>query len=154
VVDYYENQGFALGHYLKVLQDRAYVYGDCWLPHDADNELLSSERTITQQVRAFGYKARVLPRISIASGIEAARAIFPNCYFDQDKCADGLHCLRHYRYDVDPETNQYSNNPLHDWASHGADAFRYLAMALREVVKKPQKEIKPRPRVGAQSWMG
>lgn len=154
IVDYYENQGHALGHYLKILQNRAYVYGDCWLPHDADNELLSSERTITQQVRAFGYKPRVLPRVSIASGIEAARSIFPNCYFDQEKCADGLHCLRHYRYDVDPETQQYSKNPLHDWASHGADAFRYLAMALREVTKKTAKEVKPRPRVGAQSWMG
>lgn len=153
VLDYYENQGYALGHYLKVLQERGYVYGDCWLPHDADNELLASERTIAQQVRAFGYKVRITPKISIAGGIEAARAIFANCYFDQDKCADGLHCLRHYRYDVDPESQQYSKNPLHDWASHGADAFRYLAVAM--MVPKEKKSLKERHKqhVGANSWM-
>ncbi len=154
VVDYYENQGQALGHYLKVLQDRGYLYGDCWLPHDADHELLASERTITQQVRAFGYKTRSVPKVSIASGIEAARSIFPNCYFDQVKCADGLHCLRHYRYDVDPETQQYSKTPLHDWSSHGADAFRYLAVAMRESTKKPATQPKPRPRTGQLQWMG
>lgn len=153
IVDYYENQGEALAHYLKVLQDRGYVYGDCWLPHDADNELLASERTITQQVRAFGYKARITPKVSIASGIEAARSIFPNCYFDEARTADGLHCLRHYRYDVDPDTQAYSKTPLHDWASHGADAFRYLAVALKESVKRPVKQPVARARVGANSWM-
>lgn len=154
IIDYYENQGFALGHYLKVLQDRGYVYGDCWLPHDANNELLASERTVAQQVRAFGYKTRITPKTSIAGGIEAARSIFANCYFDQEKCSQGLHCLRHYRYDVDPETKQFSKNPLHDWASHGADAFRYLAVAM----KTPSKEHEHAPReynphAGGLGWM-
>lgn len=155
VIDYYENQGYALGHYLKVLQDRGYTYGDCWLPHDADNELLASERTITQQVRAFGYKTRSVPKTSIASGIEAARSIFPNVFFDKTKCADGLHCLRHYKYDVDPDTRQYSKVPLHDWASHGADAFRYLAVAMR-APKEAHKPLQKQPIhvPGGDSWMG
>lgn len=138
VIDYYENQGKALGHYLKELQSRPYVYGDCWLPHDANNELLASEQTIAQQCRAFGFNVRVTPKTSVVNGINAARTVFATCWFDAEKCADGLQALRNYRYEVDPDTQQYSTNPLHDWASHGADAFRYFAVSLK-VEAKPAK---------------
>ena len=135
LIDYYENSGHGLAHYMKVLQERPYVYGEHWLPHDAQNKLLASERTIEQQMRAVGHKVRITPKTSIKDGIEAARAIFNRCWFDENKTADGLQCLRHYQYDVDPETKERSMKPLHNWASHGADAFRYLAVGLRE--KKP-----------------
>jgi phage terminase large subunit len=75
-------------------------------------------------------------------------------WFDADKCTDGLNHLRRYRYDVDPETGQFSKEPLHDDASHAADAFRYLAVALRE--KKAAPVMKPtfRPRVsGNNAWL-
>lgn len=153
VIDYYENQGHALAHYLKHLQGKSYVYGDTWLPHDADNELLASERTIAQQARAAGFHVRITPKSSIADGINAARTIFANCWFDAEKCADGIQCLRNYRYEVDPDTQQYSTKPLHDWASHGADAFRYLAVALREPKKRKSEGTKPRMPVGAGGWM-
>lgn len=154
LIDYYENQGQALAHYLKHLQGKAYVYGDTWLPHDAENELLASERTIAQQARAAGFKVRITPKIGIADGINAARTLFANCWFDAEKCADGLQCLRNYRYDVDPDTQQYSKVPLHDWASHGADAFRYFAVALREPKKKQPVKLNGRAGGGNQSWMG
>lgn len=153
VVDYYENNGEALGHYLKVLQARGYVYGDHWLPHDAENELLASERTIAQQMRAAGFTVRITPKVSVADGINAARTLFPNVWFDAEKCAEGLNWLRRYRYDVDPETGQFSPKPLHDEASHAADAFRYLAVALREK-RKPAVNIAFRaPMQGAGAWM-
>lgn len=150
LIDYYENQGHALSHYLKVLQGRSYVYGDCWLPHDAENELLASERTIAQQVRAAGYNVRITPKTSVADGIEAARTFFSSCYFDAEKCADGLQCLRNYRYDVDPETQQYSKFPLHDWASHGADAFRYAAVAM--TIEPTKRTVNRHAAPGG--WMG
>jgi phage terminase large subunit len=153
LIDYYENQGHALAHYLKHLQSKPYVYGDTWLPHDAENELLASERTIAQQARAAGFKVRITPKVSINDGINAARTIFGSCWFDAEKCADGIQCLRNYRYDVDPDTQQFSQKPLHDWASHGADAFRYLAVALREVKQKPQTPKKPVTPLGAGGWM-
>lgn len=136
VIDYYENSGEAIGHYMKHLQSLPYVYGDCWLPHDAENELLASERTISQQMRLAGFKVRITPKVAVNTGIDAARTIFPNVWFDEQKTADGLNCLRHYRYEVDPDTKQYSKNPLHDWASHGADGFRYMAIALKEPKKR------------------
>ena len=154
ILEYYENQGYALAHYLKHLQTRSYVYGDTWLPHDADNELLASERTIAQQARAAGFKVRITPKTSIVVGINAARSIFSNCWFDNEKCADGIQCLRNYCYEVDEETKQYSKEPLHNWASHGADAFRYFAVAIKE--PKNEKKDKPpaNPHAHPQSWMG
>lgn len=153
IVDFYENRGEALGHYLKVIQARGYVYGEHWLPHDAENELLASERTIAQQMRAAGFAVRIVPKIGVADGINAGRTLFPNCYFDAEKCADGLNAMRRYRYDVDPDTGQYSKAPLHDDASHAADAFRYLAVAMTER-KAPSLKINFRAApVGVGGWM-
>ena len=151
LVDYYENRGHALAHYLKVLQDRPYVYGEDWLPHDAQNELLASERTIEQQMTAAGRRVRITPKIGVADGINAARTIFSRCWFDAERCADGLQALRNYRYDVDPVTGAFSKNPLHDWASHGADAFRYFAVGMEEGREKKERSRPPRGRGG---WMG
>jgi phage terminase large subunit len=141
LIDFYENRGHALGHYLEVLKERAlpveqggkgYVYGEHWLPHDARNELLASERTIEQQMWAAGHRVRITPRLTVAAGIDAARKIFARCWFDEEACADGLQALRNYRFDVNPNTQAFSRAPLHDWASHAADAFRYFAIGIAE----------------------
>ncbi|GGE36286.1 hypothetical protein GCM10007276_12220 [Agaricicola taiwanensis] len=151
VVDYYENRGYALDHYLGILQGRGYVYGEDHLPHDAQNEQLGAKRTIEQQMRDIGRKVSIVPKIGVADGINAARTVFGRCWFDEEKTADGLTCLRRYRYDVDPDTQQYSKNPLHDEASHGADAFRYFAVAMEEpkTAKKKKAAL-----VRAGGWMG
>ncbi|MFK5600247.1 PBSX family phage terminase large subunit [Methylobacterium sp. HMF5984] len=140
LIDFYENRGFALQHYLDVLKARSegkdgvpgYVYGEHWLPHDARNELLASERTIEQQMWAAGHRVRITPKLSVAAGIDAARKIFARCWFDEERCADGLQALRNYRYEVDEKTQAFSKSPLHDWASHGSDAFRYFAVGIAE----------------------
>jgi phage terminase large subunit len=72
-----------------------------------------------------------VPRLSVADGISAARTLFPTLWFDRERCSDGLQALRHYRYDLDPN-GQFSRSPLHDAASHGADALRYVAVAMQE----------------------
>src|SRR3546814_568909 len=138
LVDYYENRGFALPHYLKVLQDRGYIYGTCWLPYDAENELLLAEHNIEQQVIAAGYRTRIVPKTSVVARINAARTIFNRCVFDEERTADGLNALRRWRFKVDPDTRQYSKEPQHDEYSHGGDAFTYMAVAMTEA-KKSQK---------------
>jgi phage terminase large subunit len=135
LVDYYEFRGKALPHYLKVLQDRGYLYGTAWLPHDAENELLIAEHNIEHQVRAAGYTTRIVPKTSVVARINAARTIFNRCVFDEEKCADGLNALRRWRFKVDPDTRQYSKDPQHDEYSHGGDAFTYMAVAMTEAKK-------------------
>jgi phage terminase large subunit len=132
LIDFYQNRGHVLSHYLKVMQERPYVYGACWLPHDAEHELLAAERTISQQIKDSGKTVRIVPSVRVADGINAVRTLFPRCWFDADKCADGLNALRRYRYGVNPETGQWTREPLHDDSSHAADSLRYFALAMTD----------------------
>lgn len=150
IIDFYENTQEDLGHYLKVCQEKPYLYGTYWLPHDAKAKRLGTTKTIEEQIRDGGQRqVRIVPNIGVADGINAARTIFPLCYFDQVKCADGLNRLRRYAYEVDPTTKTFSKNPNHGENSDAADAFRYLAVALRDEKKqtlnlpKPQLNLSP-----------
>ena len=91
-----------------------------------------------------------MPRVPVVDSINAARTIFPNLWFDRENCADGLNCLRHYRYEVDPKTGQFGKSPLHDQYSHGADAFHYIAL----MIKEPAQRKKPRAVAEGAGWMG
>lgn len=153
IIDYYQNHGQNLAHYVKVLREKPYAYGNTWLPHDARHDLLASERTIEQQMRAHGFQVRITPQTSIATGIEAARTIFSKCWFDKDKTTDGLQCLRHYVYERKDDGLTFGKQPLHNWASHGADAWRYLSVALQEDKQKPPQPRLPQ-RGQSQGWLG
>jgi phage terminase large subunit len=136
-INFYQNQGFHISHYLKHLKDLPYAFDTVYLPHDAENELLAAEKTIARQVRDAGFKVKVVPRIpKLILGIDAVRGVFNRCWFDEVKCADGIGALRRYRYDVDPDTKQFSRDPLHDENSHAADAFRYFAESYKPPAKK------------------
>jgi phage terminase large subunit len=151
VIRYFEDSQKTMTHYLAKLQSFGYVYDTIWLPHDAQNKTLAAAgRSIEDIVRSAGYKTMILDRVPVTDSINAARTIFPNFWFDRENCADGLMCLRHYRYEVDPETKQFSKTPVHDHYSHGADAFRYIGLMIREPVKRrkqPQMAM-------ATGWMG
>ena len=152
LIRYYENTQQTIAHYLAKIQEYGYVIDTLWLPHDAGNKTLSSNgRSIEEIVRASGYNTRVIERTPIVDSINAARMIFNKCWFDKNNTHDGLQCLRHYRYDVDPDTKQFSQKPLHDNYSHGADAFRYIGLMVNEPRKAPkQKATYQLP----SSWMG
>lgn len=151
LIRYFEGSQRTMTSYLAQLQTFSYVYDTIWLPHDAENKTLAAAgRTIEEIVRGAGFKTSVMPRVPVVDSINAARTIFPNLWFDRDNCADGLNCLRHYRYEVDPESGQFSKSPLHDQYSHGADAFRYIAL----MIKEPTTRKKQRTVAEAGGWMG
>ena len=151
---YMEDNQQTISHYLAEMQKFGYVYDTLWLPHDAQNKTLAANgRSIEEIVRAAGHKTRIIDKTPVVDSINAARTIFRSCYFDRENCYDGLQCLRHYRYEVDPDTKQFSRNPLHDQYSHGADAFRYIGLMINE--PKERRKPKPMPMYGsANSWMG
>jgi phage terminase large subunit len=91
--------------------------------------------------------------LSIEDGIAAARAIFPKCYFDAEKTADGLQALRHYRYETDDKLQTLKKQPLHDWASHPADAFRTFAVAIREPQRQQEAAMQTVNPYGEYGWM-
>jgi phage terminase large subunit len=153
LIRYIEGNQQTMSDYLAKMQTFGYMYDTLWLPHDAENKTLAANgRSIEEIVRGAGYKTKIIPKTPITDSINAARTLFTNMWFDRDNCHEGLQCLRHYRYDIDPETKQFSKKPLHDNYSHGADAFRYIGLMVNE----PRQARKPRPTAnyGSQhSWM-
>ena len=137
ILDYYQNNQKHIPHYVNYLQRKPYNYGTIWLPHDAKAKKFGQEHSAEEQLRSH-FRVRIVPNISIIDGINAARTIFPSCWFDPQKCEVGLQALRQYRFEVDPDTKVFSDKPFHDklW-SHGADAFRYLALCL----KAPREKV-------------
>jgi phage terminase large subunit len=148
---YFEDSQQTISYYMAKLQSFGYVYDTIWLPHDAKAKSLGTGKSIEEIVRATGMKVQILDRVPVADSINAARTIFSKCYFDRQNTEEGLQCLRHYRYDVDPDTKMFSAKPLHDEYSHGADAFRYIGLMINEPRKaQPQRANQRAPA----SWMG
>ena len=150
LIRYYETTQTTISQILAKMQTFGYVYDTLYLPHDAQNKTLAANgRSIEEIVRAAGYNVRIIDRTPIADSINAARTIFPKCYFDRENTHEGLQCLRHYRYDVNPDTGNFSQKPLHDNYSHGADAFRYIGLMINEPKQYKKKQINYQ----TSSWM-
>jgi hypothetical protein len=130
VLDYYEASGERIPHYLAWLRSRPYHYAMMWLPHDAEHRQLTG-LTPAEVIREAGFGIEVLPRLSLESGINAARMLFSRLWFDRERCAPGLEALRHYRWAYNERMGEVKSAPVHDWASHAADALRYLAQACQ-----------------------
>lgn len=104
IIDYLEGTQKDAAEFARLLGQKPYVWGDDYLPHDADHELqAASGRSFAAQLRSVGRNVKIVEKTSIPDGINAARSIFGQCWFDSEKCADGLHALRHYRFDVDDD---------------------------------------------------
>lgn len=128
VIDYYEASGFGLDHYAKYLTSRGYVYGDHIGPHDIKVRELGTGKSRLEVAESLGIKFRVAPDVSVADGVQAVRDLIPRCWFDSERCKRGVEVLTNYRQEWDDARRTFRGQPLHDWASHGADALRYFAV--------------------------
>jgi len=142
MIDYIEDSGAGLDHYARLLQQRPYVYEKHLLPHDAEVRELGSGRSRTETLHSLGVRpTRGVGAHSIADGINAVRMILPRAWFDAERCAKGIHALRHYRREWNEAAQTWRSAPVHDHASHGADAARYLALGVRENTAAPIDSI-------------
>ena len=130
-IDYIEANGKDLGYFAKEMQAKGYVYGTHYLPHDAVNKSLASGGKSVQDLLEElmpSHKFEVVERTdSLVSSINQTRTSLAMCWFDEDKCADGIAGLEAYRKIYDEKLGDYRAEPLHDWASNPADAFRQFA---------------------------
>lgn len=139
VIDYYENSGEGLPHYAAELQRRGYVYTSHNAPHDIQVRELGSGRSRLETAAALGIRFNVVPNIGLSDGIDAARAFIGRCWFDRVKTERGRNALVSYHKTWDEKRKCFSTHPYHDWASNGADGFRYLAVGHKvsnQVVEK------------------
>lgn len=128
-IDYYENSGENLEHYVRILQSKPYLYGKVILPHDANVRELQTGKSRVEALESLGFRdIHVVPNMAIMEGINAVRLLLPKCWFDLAKCGDGIEALKQYRKDWNDKAGTWANKPLHDWTSHAADSFRMSAL--------------------------
>jgi len=141
IIDYYECRGEGIAHYAKVLDDKrsseGYIYGTHYAPFDINKRELSTGQTLYDTAWGLGIEFDVLDRAVLEGGIELVRQILPRCWFDQKRTDAGMDCLINYKWKKletmsTEDRAVYASKPLHDWTSHGADAFRYLATAVQD----------------------
>jgi phage terminase large subunit len=148
-IDYHEDVGGGLPGVIKVVKDKPYVYGEHWAPHDIEVREISSGTTRRQAAAGMGINFKITPKIAVADGITAAQLFLSRAWFDEEKCKAGLEALLHYRRTYNLRLARFTEEPVHDWASHGADAMRGRAVRHR------RPESKSRTREGfsvPQSW--
>lgn len=151
VIDYYEASGEGLPHYKAKLVEKGYLYGQHWAPHDIQVREFASGRSRLEVAASLGIRFETCPNVSVDDGIHAARMLFPVCWFDREKCQVGLEALAHYRRQYNTRLNEFTATPVHDVYSHGADAFRYLAVRHKAPVDAAKSAWRG---VGVAQWSG
>lgn len=132
-IDYYENHGEGLAHYVQALQSKGYTYGEHYFPHDVEVMELGTGKSRAQTLRDLGLRTiRTVPRTAdLLADIHTTRNAIAGCWFDEARCATGIKHLDAYRKEWDDRLGVWKDRPRHDEASHGADAFRTFAIGYR-----------------------
>jgi phage terminase large subunit len=149
LIDYYEASGVGFDVYAKVIKDRNYIYGDHYFPHDVQAHEMSTGRSRVDTLKGLGIEPTVVPMSSVMDGINAVRRMLDVTWIDTERCARGLEALRQYRREYDEKLKDWKMRPLHDWASHGADALRTFASGFED--KHPPLKLSFGGRSGG--WM-
>jgi phage terminase large subunit len=131
-IGYIEESHRTLDYYISQIEKNPYRWGTDFIPHDGRARNIQTGKSTEEALAAMGRNVKVLPQLSIEEGIKAARMMFPRVYFDLDKTGRLLECLKRYQRSINQATRE-PGAPLHDEYSHGADMFRYAAMAVEEM---------------------
>ncbi len=142
VIDFHASSGQSIPFYANLIQTKPYKYGRHWLPHDAKAKTLASggKSVIEQLASSLGGPSTlgIVPNLDVQDGIQAVRLALPRCWFDEEKCSEGLEALRQYQREYDEDKKSFKERPRHDWTSHPSDAFRMLAVAWKKEVIEPE----------------
>ena len=131
LIDFVENHGVGLDWYVNWIKKHNYEKAEHILPHDVEVRELGSGKSRKEVLLDLGLSVSVCPRLGVDDGIQAVRRLIPNCWF-HPKTKQGLDALRNYRREYDEKRNVFYDKPFHDWSSHAADAFRYLAVGMNQ----------------------
>ena len=147
VIDYYEANNEPLAHYARILDEKkkewGYMYEKHFAPHDIAARDLSSGVSREQTMATLGYRMTKGARLGVEDRIEATRQMLKNCWFDADKCKHGVKALQNYRREFNDKLDQFKATAVHDWASHGSDAFGEGALNINKMheQKKPSAPL-------------
>lgn len=132
IIDYIEDSFKTIDWYVAEAIKRYGKIGEWWIPHDGEHKDYKTGKSTKEIMESFGCTVMVNPRLSIEEGIKHVRMMFKRCYFDKDKTARLIECLKRYRRSINTQTLE-PGAPVHDEFSHGADSTRYLAMCVDQL---------------------
>jgi hypothetical protein len=133
IIDYHEERGQGLPHYIQMIKEKDYVYKDHFAPHDIEVTDFSNGKTRREVAYQLGIRFKVVPKIPLEDGIHATTMTLPRCWIDTDHCKKLIDALRHYHRKYIDKNRMFRSKPVHDWSSHACDAMRYLAVGLQEI---------------------
>jgi len=146
VLDHHSSNGQAIPFYTGLIKQKeeefGYRYGIHWLPHDARAKTLASGgKSIIEQIatKIDIKQIKIVPNLSLQDGIQATRLALTRTWFD-NRCEEGIECLRQYQREWDDDKKVFRDRPKHDWTSHSADAFRYLSIVWKDEDKPAIKD--------------
>ena len=132
VIEYIEDSHRTIDWFSAELKNKRMNWGKLWIPHDGKHKNLQTGKSIEDVLRALGWDVGIVPNQPVEIGIKQARQAFPRVYFDKTHANGLLQRLKRYRRNVPVSTNE-PTGPLHDENSHGADAFRYMALVADQM---------------------
>jgi hypothetical protein len=148
IIDYEEAEGEALPYFMRKMKERPYVYGKHHPPHDADVKDFGTGKSAIDVARDLGLKFEFpVQAPSVIDGINAGRLLMAKCWFDKKRCARLIECLRQYRKTFNARLDTFTGVPVHNQFSHGADAYRGLAVRHKTPAEKTvRRSVPPMPR--------
>jgi hypothetical protein len=158
LIDYYQNENFGLDHYFNYLEEKRrekkYNYGKHFAPHDSNRRELSSGKTIIQISKEMGYIFEPIPMSAVNDGILAVRLMFPRLFINEPNCEQAVSAWRNYKKKWNDSLLKYDDDPVHDWASHGADMLRYTAMIEKNMTNEDQEVYQPKRYIPESQYEG
>jgi len=133
IIDYHEERGHGLPHYIQMLNEKPYIYKDHFAPHDIDVQEFGNGKTRREIAYQLGVRFKVVPKLPVEEGIHAVTMLLNRCWIDTDHCKKLIDALRHYHRKYVDKSRMFRSKPVHDWSSHACDAMRYLAVGLQEL---------------------
>ena len=152
IIDYIEESYKTLDYYSDQLKQRSYNWGTVFMPHDAVARDFKTGKSAAELMTQLGWNVSVVPMGEVEGGIRVARLTFSRCWFDKEKTERLLECLKRYRRAINSTTGQ-PQGPLHDEASHGADAFRYMCLSTDQMRNDNLKRKRHDDTSRGGSWM-
>lgn len=155
-IDYYENAGEGIQHYCAKVHEvgakRSFLFGRHYGPHDLEKrEYADNAKTVNEIAGELGIKFEIVPRVlDKQDAIEAARRMLGLSWFDVDHTPRGVECLDNYRKQWNKVLAQWTNKPLHNFASNAADALMTGAVGLKPEAVESASRYRSKVRVGSQ----
>ncbi len=149
VIDCLQGENVGINDYWANMQswihEKKYIYGKHFAPHDANAREKSTGQTIIDTAKELGLVFSQTPQIGLEAGIQKLRLMFPRLYVNERNCEQPINALLNYHREWDEKLLKFKDDPVHDWSSHFADAFRYLAVVEKELTNVDEPTYTPDP---------